>query len=188
MKIIVLSAGMVGRAIAFDLSQKHEVTSADISSIALSEVKKHGVNVIQIDLSNFSKLHELVNDFDLVVSAVPGFMGYRTIETLIACGKNVVDISFMPEDFMELNQKAIEKINDEYNEKFGKKWVELDAKAVEFAKSKGVTFVKVSKEDEAFTAQRMKPILDGYVKMTKAKGLPGDEALKFIQDYLKTHQ
>ncbi len=109
MKIIVLGAGMVGRAIAFDLSQKHEVTSADISSIALSEVKKHGVNVIQIDLSNFSKLHELVNDFDLVVSAVPGFMGYRTIETLIACGKNVVDISFMPEDFMELNQKAIEK-------------------------------------------------------------------------------
>jgi len=86
------------------------------------------------------------------------------------------------------DQKAIEKLNDEYNEKFGKKWDELDAKAVEFAKSKGVTFVKVSKEDEALTAQRMKPILDGYVKMTKAKGLPGDEALKFIQDYLKTHQ
>jgi len=86
------------------------------------------------------------------------------------------------------DQKAIEKLNDEYNEKFGKKWVELDAKAVEFAKSKGVTFVKVSKEDEALTAQRMKPILDDYVKMTKAKGLPGDEALKFIQDYLKSHQ
>jgi TRAP-type C4-dicarboxylate transport system substrate-binding protein len=86
------------------------------------------------------------------------------------------------------DQKAIEKLNDEYNEKFGKKWVELDAKAMEFAKSKGVTFVKVSKEDEALTAQRMKPILDDYVKMTKAKGLPGDEALKFVQDYLKAHQ
>jgi len=86
------------------------------------------------------------------------------------------------------DQKAIEKINDEYNDKFGKKWVELDAKATEFAKSKGVTFVKVSKEDEALTAQRMKPILDDYVKMTKAKGLPGDEALKFVQDYLKSHQ
>ena len=86
------------------------------------------------------------------------------------------------------DQKAIEKLNDEYNEKFGKKWVELDAKAVEFAKSKGVTFVKASMEDEALTAQRMKPILDDYVKMTKAKGLPGDEALKFVQDYLKTHQ
>jgi TRAP-type transport system periplasmic protein len=86
------------------------------------------------------------------------------------------------------DQKAIEKINEEYAEKFGKGWVELDAKAVEFSKGKGVTFVKVSKEDEAFTAQKMKPILDDYVKMTKAKGLPGDEALKFVQDFLQKNQ
>ncbi len=83
------------------------------------------------------------------------------------------------------DQKAIDKINEEYIEKFGKGWVELDSKAVEFAKSKGVTFVKVSKEDEAATAQKMKPILDEYVKMTKSKGLPGDEALKFAEDFLK---
>jgi TRAP-type C4-dicarboxylate transport system substrate-binding protein len=83
------------------------------------------------------------------------------------------------------DQKAIEKINEEYAEKFGKGWVELDAKAVEFAKGKGVTFVKVSKEDEAFTAEKMKPILEDYVKMTKSKGLPGDEALKFCQEFLQ---
>ena len=82
------------------------------------------------------------------------------------------------------DQKAIEKINEEYAEKFGKGWVELDAKAVEFSKSKGVNFIKVSKEDEAFTAEKMKPILDDYVKMAKSKGLPGDEALKFVQDFL----
>ncbi len=86
------------------------------------------------------------------------------------------------------DQKAIEKINEEYAEKFGKGWVELDNNAVAFAKGKGVTFVKVSKEDEAFTAQKMKPILDDYVKMTKAKGLPGDEALKFVQDFLQKNQ
>ena len=85
------------------------------------------------------------------------------------------------------DQKAIEKINEEYAEKFGKGWVELDEKAVAFSKGKGVTFVKVSKEDEAFTAERMKPILDDYVKMTKSKGLPGDEALKFCQDFLKNN-
>jgi TRAP-type C4-dicarboxylate transport system substrate-binding protein len=88
-----------------------------------------------------------------------------------------------PED-----QKAIEKINEEYAEKFGKKWVELDEKAVAFAKGKGVTFVKVSKEEEALTAERMKPILEGYVKMAKSKGLPGDEALKFCQDFLQKNQ
>ncbi len=83
------------------------------------------------------------------------------------------------------DQKMIEKINEEYIEKFGKGWVELDSKAVEFAKGKGVTFLKVSKEDEAATAQKMKPILDDYVKMAKSKGLPGDEALKFCEDFLK---
>ena len=85
------------------------------------------------------------------------------------------------------DQKAIEKINDEYNEKFGKKWVELDDSAVAFAKGKGVTFLKVSKEDEAATVQKMKPILDAYVKMAKSKGLPGDEALKFCQDFIKSN-
>ena len=70
-------------------------------------------------------------------------------------------------------------------EKFGKKWVELDSRAKDFAKGKGVTFVPVSKEEEAATAQKMKPILDEYVKMAKSKGLPGDEALKFCQDFLK---
>ena len=109
MKIIILGAGMVGKAIAFDLSKKHAVTSADINAEALKEVEKFGVKTILADLSNFSSLHELVNDFDLVVSAVPGFMGYKTIEALIACGKNVVDISFMPEDFMVLNKMAVEK-------------------------------------------------------------------------------
>jgi TRAP-type transport system periplasmic protein len=86
------------------------------------------------------------------------------------------------------DQKAIEKINEEYIEKFGKGWVELDNNAMAFAKGKGVTFVDVSKEDEAATAQKMKPILDDYVKMTKSKGLPGDEALKFCQDFLKKNQ
>ena len=85
------------------------------------------------------------------------------------------------------DQKAIEKINDEYGEKFGKQWVTLDKGAEEFAKSKGVTFVTVSKAEEAATVQKMKPILADYVKTTKAKGLPGDEALKFCQDFLKSN-
>jgi TRAP-type transport system periplasmic protein len=85
------------------------------------------------------------------------------------------------------DQKAIEKINDEYGEKFGKQWVTLDKAAEAFAKGKGVTFIKVSKEEEAATAKKMQPILDDYVKTTKAKGLPADEALKFCQDFLKNN-
>jgi hypothetical protein len=34
----------------------------------------------------------------------------------------------------------------------------------------------------------VQPVLADYVKMTKEKGLPGDEVLKFAIDYLKEHQ
>jgi TRAP-type transport system periplasmic protein len=83
------------------------------------------------------------------------------------------------------DQAAIEKINEAYIEKAGKLWVELDTKAKEFAIQKGVTFLKVSSAEEAETAQKMKPILDAYVSVTKAKGLPGEEVLKFCQDFLQ---
>jgi TRAP-type transport system periplasmic protein len=86
------------------------------------------------------------------------------------------------------DQKEIEKLNDDYVQKLGRLWDTLNSNAVTYAKGKGVTFVKVSKEDEAATAQNMKPILNDYVKMTKAKGLPGAEALKFCQDYMKKVQ
>jgi len=82
------------------------------------------------------------------------------------------------------DRAAIEKINDAYAEKQAKLWVEGDANAKAFALQKGVKFLDVSKADQAKTAALMKPILDAYVAMAKAKGLPGDEALKFCQDYI----
>ena len=85
------------------------------------------------------------------------------------------------------DQKAIEKINDEYNEKIAKRWVELDKAAKEYSLGKGVTFVAVSEKEQAATAEKMKPIWDTYVNMAKSKGLPGDEALKFCLDYIKSH-
>ncbi len=106
-KIVVLGAGMVGKAIAIDLCAKHDVTAADIDQESLNyletnyPIKTRGINLMAED-----SIAELVKDADLVVSAVPGFMGYDTLKTVISAGKNIVDISFMPEDFMELNALA----------------------------------------------------------------------------------
>jgi hypothetical protein len=36
------------------------------------------------------------------VTAVPGFMGYKTLEAAINCGKSIVDISFFPKMFYNL--------------------------------------------------------------------------------------
>jgi saccharopine dehydrogenase-like NADP-dependent oxidoreductase len=51
----------------------------------------------------------MLSPFDLVVTAVPGFMGYAALEAVIKAGKNVVDISFFPEDVLQLDALAREK-------------------------------------------------------------------------------
>lgn len=45
--------------------------------------------------------------FDLVISAVPGFLGYQTLKTVIECGTDIVDISFFPENALDLDSLAI---------------------------------------------------------------------------------
>jgi len=71
-KIAVLGAGLVGKTIAADLAKDHEITSIDISEEALRHLK--GVQTIQADLGDLSNLKNLLQPFDLVVGAVPGFM------------------------------------------------------------------------------------------------------------------
>ncbi|MEP6676324.1 MAG: saccharopine dehydrogenase C-terminal domain-containing protein [Ferruginibacter sp.] len=108
MRIAVLGAGMVGRAIAIDLAKDHAVTSFDISehSLNILNKKNNAVKTVKADLTDFDNYIFLLNDFDIVVTAVPGFMGYQTLEAVIKAKKNVVDISFFPEDALQLDELA----------------------------------------------------------------------------------
>jgi TRAP-type C4-dicarboxylate transport system substrate-binding protein len=85
------------------------------------------------------------------------------------------------------DQQAIEKINEEWIEKQALLWNKLSKESKEWAAQKGVKFIKATKEEEARTAEKMKPVFAKYVSDMKAKGLPGDQALKFCLDYIKTH-
>jgi len=108
MMIAVLGAGMVGRAIALDLAKDHQVTSFDLAGTNLEELKQRdsSIQTAAADLSDYSLYEDLLQPFDLVVIAVPGFMGFKTLEAVINAGKNVVDISFFPEDVLQLNELA----------------------------------------------------------------------------------
>jgi len=108
MTIAVLGAGMVGRAIALDLAKKFSVTCFDLSAENLEALKQKnaGVQTVGADLSQFAEYKNFLSPFDLVVTAVPGFMGYKTLEAVIDAGKNVVDISFFPEDALQLDKLA----------------------------------------------------------------------------------
>lgn len=104
-QIIVLGAGMVGRAMAVDLAQKHSVTATDINENNLALLPA-SVNPVRADLSDPNKIRELIADADLVIGAVPGFMGFQTVKTVIESGKNIIDISFFPEDCFDLDDLA----------------------------------------------------------------------------------
>lgn len=108
-KIIILGAGMIGRVIALDLCRAYAVTSADVNEVALKRIHDEaGIETIQCDLSDSQNVKKLIDPFDLVVSAVPGFMGYKTLQTILEAGKDVVDISFFPEDPLDLAKLAEE--------------------------------------------------------------------------------
>ncbi len=112
MKIIVLGAGLVGNVIAMDLANNpdYNVTVADINQDILEELSsKADIQTIFADLSNKEMIKEIIEDFDLVVGALPGFMGYETLKTVIESGKNTVDISFFEEDPFSLDELAKEK-------------------------------------------------------------------------------
>tara|TARA_B100000768_G_C11283419_1_gene380207 strand:+ start:2868 stop:3980 length:1113 start_codon:yes stop_codon:yes gene_type:complete len=105
-KVIVLGAGLVGGVMAMDLQSHFEVTSVDINEKALEKLKLKGIYTIVADLSDHKILTEIVSSFDLVIGAVPGFMGYKMLETVIKAGKNIVDISFFTEDPFQLDELA----------------------------------------------------------------------------------
>lgn len=105
--IVVLGAGMVGSAIAIDLCQEYKVTLSDLNQQRLEALKaQHPLQVKAADLSEKAAIQEIIKDADLVIGAVPGFMGFETLKTCIEAGKNVVDISFFDEDPFQLDELA----------------------------------------------------------------------------------
>jgi lysine 6-dehydrogenase len=105
-KIVVLGAGMVGRILAVDLASDYEVTAVDLNRANLDRLASTGVRTLLADLTSPRTLREIAGGVDLVVGAVPGALGFATLREVIAAGRDVVDISFFPEDALALDEAA----------------------------------------------------------------------------------
>ncbi|MCF7732524.1 MAG: saccharopine dehydrogenase NADP-binding domain-containing protein [Akkermansiaceae bacterium] len=108
--ILVLGGGMVGGAMAIDLANTHHVTCADRSEDALRKLSQKCPTIATspLDVTDATAVGEALAAFELVVCAVPGFLGFRTLKQIIEAGKNVIDISFFPEDALALHGLALE--------------------------------------------------------------------------------
>jgi len=98
MKIIVLGAGLVGKAMALDLASEpgFSLTSVDLKPEALAELAAAGIKTIQRNLSQPETISEIVRDYDLVINAVPGYLGFQSLRACLEAGRNVVDIPGLP--------------------------------------------------------------------------------------------
>ena len=111
MQIVVLGAGRVGSAIAIDLAKDEafEVRVADRDADRLAHlIEHHGIHGERVDFSLPSTVARAIDGADLVVSAVPGFLGFRTLRAIIEARIDAVDIAFFPEDPFELDRLAKE--------------------------------------------------------------------------------
>ena len=111
MKIVVLGGGRVGSAMARDLARdaQFEVTVVDASEGALGRLAESGLETAQADLADPAAVRRAVRDHDLVVGAVPGFMGFNTLKAVLEADKDIVDISFFDEDPFLLDELARER-------------------------------------------------------------------------------
>ncbi len=109
--IIVIGAGMVGSTIAIDMAKNHSVSITDFNKNALDKaVKKcEKLKPIVLDVTDKGALQKTIQPFDLVICAVPGFLGFETLKSIIEAGKNVIDISFFPENSLDLFELAKQK-------------------------------------------------------------------------------
>ena len=109
-KVMILGTGLVGKPMAVDLAKdsRFEVTAVDRDAEALKNLDEETVSIetIQEDLSRTERLKELIEPFDLVISAVPGYLGFQTLKAVIESRKDVVDIAFFPEDPFLLDDLA----------------------------------------------------------------------------------
>lgn len=108
-QVVVLGCGLVGRLIAKDLASDASlsVTVADRDEGALKGLGGgQRLRTIVSDLSDAGALAKLLSGFDLAVGSLPGFLGLQTLRTVIETGIDYSDISFMPEDPLDLNELA----------------------------------------------------------------------------------
>ena len=109
MHIAILGAGLVGNAIVKDLAQDEtfKIKVVDLNQQALKKLESElPVKGVKADLLKGDSVASVTADSDLVICAVPGFMGFETLKRIIEAGKNVVDISFFGEDTFLLDDLA----------------------------------------------------------------------------------
>ncbi len=110
--VIVLGVGRVGAAMARDLAADPglRVSAADADRAALDRLRTSpggaSIRTMPANLADRATLVRVLEGHDLAIGAVPGPMGFRTLEGVLEAGVHAVDISFCEQDPFALDEVA----------------------------------------------------------------------------------
>ena len=79
-------------------------------------------------------------------------------------------------------QQIFRQVNEEWIPKHGQAWDAADAEGESFVLSLGKTVTTLTPAEDAVAREKIAPVLAEWSAAVNAKGLPGDEALAFLQE------
>ena len=109
--IIVLGCGKIGSVIARDLSgrvdwdQFHLADKYEESARAAAS-QIDGAEWMTLDTLDLRRLVKTLGEHDLVIGALPGDYGYKCLEAAVEAGVDILDVSFTPENPLELDEAS----------------------------------------------------------------------------------
>ena len=115
MKLLSIGCGYIGSVLAEEIVHSLDFEKLIICDSTKEKVeetaKKLGEKIfpLQLDISNYSNLLEIIEDVDLVIGLSPGKLGFNVMKACIEKKKNLVDLSFMAEDPFLFQEQAIKE-------------------------------------------------------------------------------
>jgi len=115
LKVLVVGCGKVGSEIARDLAGSAEVDSVTAADASLENLKRvrasagSKVRTLRLDISQKKTVQNAMRPADLVCGALPGRLGFQLMTHAVDAGRDLVDISYTPENPFKLHRRALEK-------------------------------------------------------------------------------
>jgi len=109
LRAVVIGSGLVGSEIARDLARSNtfsEVVVVDAKAENLARLKGKKIRTVKTNVFHGSVLARLLEDSDIVCGALPGRLGFEMMRKVIGAGKDLVDISYTPQDPFALDSLA----------------------------------------------------------------------------------
>jgi lysine 6-dehydrogenase len=115
LQVLVVGSGKVGSEIARDLARSSEVDSvivADAQPKNLKNVRGYEkIRTRRLDISQRKPLLDTMRRVDLICGALPGRLGFQLMTYAVEAHRDLVDISYTPENPFRLHSKARDQEN-----------------------------------------------------------------------------